>query len=101
MLKCTGNSLTRFPSLFLYQVISFMMIGLALYALAHMYTLLSADPIIKHTKKCKYCKQRINEKVSTGRFREAGVIQADNVVKCVRCINCTSWLDGREERIRY
>ncbi|KAI9902597.1 hypothetical protein N3K66_001949 [Trichothecium roseum] len=68
--------------LFLYQVISFIMIGLALYALAHMYTLLSADPIIKHTKKCKYCRKSINE-------------------KSLRCINCTSWLDGREERVRY
>jgi len=48
---------------FIYQVVSFVMIGLALYALAHLYTLMSTDPIIKHTKKCKYCKQRINEKV--------------------------------------
>lgn len=40
------------------------MIGLALYALALLYTSFSSDPIIKHTKKCKYCRQRINEKVS-------------------------------------
>lgn len=39
------------------------MVGFALYALAHLYQLLSTDPIIKHTKKCKYCKQLINEKV--------------------------------------
>jgi large conductance mechanosensitive channel len=48
---------------FIYQVVSFVMVGFALYALAHLYQLLSTDPIIKHTKKCKYCKQRINEKV--------------------------------------
>lgn len=48
---------------FIYNVVSFCMVGISLYALAHLYTILSADPIIKHTKKCKYCKQRINEKV--------------------------------------
>jgi hypothetical protein len=48
---------------FIYQIVSFFMIGLALYGLAHLYTLMSSDPIIKYTKKCKYCKQRINEKV--------------------------------------
>lgn len=50
-------------SSFIYQVVSFIMVGVALYSLAHLYTLLSTDPIIKHMKKCKYCKQRINEKV--------------------------------------
>lgn len=44
------------------------MIGVALYALAHLYTLLSSDPVIKHTKKCKYCKQRINQKVQLPLF---------------------------------
>ncbi|CAH0015608.1 unnamed protein product [Clonostachys rhizophaga] len=50
--------------LFIYQVVSFFMIGLALYALALLYTSFSSDPIIKHTKKCKYCRQRINEKTA-------------------------------------
>ncbi|KAK7426966.1 hypothetical protein QQZ08_006563 [Neonectria magnoliae] len=54
------------------------MLGFALYGLAHFYTMVSHDPIIKHTKKCKYCRQRINEKAA-------------------RCIQCTSWLDGRED----
>lgn len=39
------------------------MIGFALYGLALIYTMISHDPIIKHTIKCKYCRQRINEKV--------------------------------------
>lgn len=39
------------------------MVGVALYSLAHIYTLLSTDPIIQHTKKCKYCKKLTNEKV--------------------------------------
>lgn len=64
---------------FVYQVISFIMVGFALYGLAHVYTLVSHDPIIKYTKKCRYCRKRINE-------------------KCLRCINCTSWQDGREDR---
>lgn len=55
-------------------------IGLALYGLAGAYQWLSHDPIIKHTVKCRYCRKRINEKAK-------------------RCVNCTSWLDGREEMI--
>lgn len=52
---------------FISQVISFAMLGLSLYGLAHLYQLASTEPIIKHTKKCKYCRQRINEKVG-GKF---------------------------------
>ncbi|KID97838.1 Large-conductance mechanosensitive channel, partial [Metarhizium majus ARSEF 297] len=54
---------------FIYQVVSFVMVGFALYGLAHIYTLISHDPIIKHTKKCKYCRNRINEKVRPGASR--------------------------------
>lgn len=44
-------------------MISFLVLGIALYGLAHLWQLASSEPIIKHTKKCKYCRQRINEKV--------------------------------------
>ncbi|KAF5027528.1 hypothetical protein F66182_345 [Fusarium sp. NRRL 66182] len=64
---------------FINQMISFIVLGFALYGLAHLWQLASSEPIIKHTKKCKYCRQRINE-------------------KSIRCIQCTSWLDGREDR---
>ncbi|ODA76269.1 hypothetical protein RJ55_08114 [Drechmeria coniospora] len=64
---------------FIYQVVSFVMVGFSLYGLAHIYTLVSHDPIIKYTKKCQYCRMHINE-------------------KCLRCVNCTSWQDGREDR---
>ncbi|PNY25031.1 Uncharacterized protein TCAP_05031 [Tolypocladium capitatum] len=67
---------------FIYQVVSFVMIGFALYGLAHVYTLLSHEPIFKPTKKCKYCRKQINE-------------------KCQRCLNCTSWQDGREDRSEF
>ncbi|KAG7151375.1 Anditomin synthesis protein L like [Verticillium longisporum] len=69
-------------SSFFNQLVSFFCVGLSLWGLAHFYQLFSTDPIIKHTKKCKYCRKRVNE-VS------------------IRCINCTSWLDGREDRVRY
>ncbi|KAL7629086.1 hypothetical protein AAE478_000604 [Parahypoxylon ruwenzoriense] len=67
--------------LFINKVISFLGMGLALYGLASLYQCLSKDPIIKHTVKCRYCKKLVSE-------------------KAIRCVNCTSWLDGREERMR-
>ncbi|CAM1511339.1 Fc.00g088520.m01.CDS01 [Cosmosporella sp. VM-42] len=67
---------------FVTHVVSFLMIGLSLYGLALFYTAVSKDPIIKHLVKCKYCRSRINQKAK-------------------RCVMCTSWQDGREERVQY
>ncbi|KAI5922613.1 large-conductance mechanosensitive channel [Camillea tinctor] len=64
---------------FLSKFISFLGLGIALYCLATSYQYVSKDPIIKRTVKCKYCRKQISE-------------------KAIRCVNCTSWLDGREER---
>ncbi|KAK6827907.1 hypothetical protein PG990_009544 [Apiospora arundinis] len=66
--------------IFINKFINFLGIGLALYGLARLYQYFSNDPIIKHTVKCRYCKKQISD-------------------KAVRCVNCTSWLDGREERM--
>ncbi|OTB02359.1 hypothetical protein M426DRAFT_199418 [Hypoxylon sp. CI-4A] len=66
---------------FLDRIVNFIGIGLALYGLASLYQYFSRDPIIKHSVKCRYCKKRIGS-------------------KAIRCVNCTSWLDGREERMR-
>ncbi|KAL1844579.1 hypothetical protein VTK73DRAFT_2267 [Phialemonium thermophilum] len=66
--------------IFLDQLINFLGIGLALYGLAGLYQWFSHDPIIKHTVKCKYCRKRISE-------------------KALRCVNCSSWQDGREDRL--
>ncbi|KAI1759365.1 gated mechanosensitive channel [Hypoxylon sp. FL1150] len=66
---------------FLNRIVNFLGIGLALYGLASLYQYLSNDSIIKHTVKCRYCKKRVSS-------------------KAIRCVNCTSWLDGREERMR-
>jgi hypothetical protein len=41
-------------------------VGFSLYGLAALYQYFSQDPIIKHTVKCRYCRKRINEKVSDG-----------------------------------
>ncbi|KAI0523665.1 large-conductance mechanosensitive channel [Xylaria bambusicola] len=66
---------------FIRHVVSFLCLGLMLYVLASVYQYFSKDDIIKYTVKCRYCKKRVS-------------------VKATRCINCTSWLDGREERMR-
>lgn len=38
--------------------------GLSLYFIANVYTCVSRDAVIKNTVKCKFCRKRINEKVS-------------------------------------
>lgn len=49
---------------FVYQLVSLLMVGVALYVLAQVYTLFSDDPVIKYTKKCLYCRKQINRRVS-------------------------------------
>ncbi|KAJ4389943.1 hypothetical protein N0V93_007416 [Gnomoniopsis smithogilvyi] len=66
---------------FLNKTINFIGLGMALYGLAGLYEYCSRDPIIKRTVKCRYCKKRINEKAK-------------------RCVNCTSWVDGREDPVQ-
>ncbi|KAK4449903.1 putative large-conductance mechanosensitive channel [Podospora aff. communis PSN243] len=66
---------------FLNRLINFVGVGFSLYGLASLYQWFSKDPIIKRQVKCKYCRKWINEKSS-------------------RCVNCTSWQDGREDHRR-
>lgn len=47
------------------------MVGFALYGLAQIYTMVSHDPVIKYTTKCKYCRKRINEKVRLVRIPQS------------------------------
>lgn len=49
---------------FLDQVVNFVGVGLALYAVASAYGWASSDPIVKRQVKCRYCKKWISEKVS-------------------------------------
>ncbi|KAE9364738.1 putative ion channel [Stipitochalara longipes BDJ] len=66
---------------FVNKVINFLGVGFALYGVALVYEMFSTgDPIIKHMVKCKYCRKRIS-------------------VKAKRCVNCTSWQDGREDKV--
>lgn len=58
---------------FINEVFNLLGIGLALYTLAMTYGWVSKDNIIKHTVKCKYCRKRISEKVSTGAIDNHGV----------------------------
>ncbi|KAK4185088.1 large-conductance mechanosensitive channel [Podospora australis] len=65
---------------FLNRLLNFIGVGFSLYGMAAFYQWMSKDPIIKHQVKCRYCRKYINEKAA-------------------RCVNCTSWQDGREDAL--
>ncbi|KAI0347801.1 gated mechanosensitive channel [Trametopsis cervina] len=65
--------------IFIDKTLTFISLGLVLYGIAQTYAFFSKDSIIKHTVRCPYCRKYISEKAK-------------------RCVNCTSWVDGREER---
>ncbi|KAI4182420.1 MAG: hypothetical protein L6R41_005992 [Letrouitia leprolyta] len=62
---------------FLDKIIRFLVIALVLFGTARAYGWAANDSIIKKQVKCKYCRKRISEKAK-------------------RCVNCTSWQDGRD-----
>lgn len=64
---------------FVNKTLNFLGVGISLYALAGLYQYFAKDPIIKHFRKCPYCRKNINEKAR-------------------RCVNCTSWVDGTEDQ---
>lgn len=84
--------LTR-GSFFLNKLLNFMGVGLSLYGLAALYQYFSKDPIIKHTVKCRYCRKRINEKVSV-RAR-GGEARSDAHRLCVASIAAAGRTAGR------
>ncbi|KAK3398730.1 gated mechanosensitive channel [Sordaria brevicollis] len=63
---------------FMNRLLNFMGVGFSLYSIASIYQWMSKDPIIKKTVRCQYCCKFVN-------------------INSIRCINCTSWLDGRED----
>ncbi|KAL4973542.1 large-conductance mechanosensitive channel [Aspergillus desertorum] len=63
---------------FLERVVNFLGLSLTLYTLAQIYIVVSHDEIIKRSVKCRYCRKWISE-------------------KALRCANCSSWQDGRED----
>ncbi|PVI01535.1 ion channel [Periconia macrospinosa] len=64
---------------FLDKIIRFLVVALALWVIAHMYSHGSGEDIVKRKVKCRYCRKEISEKAK-------------------RCVFCTSWLDGREDK---
>lgn len=64
---------------FLDKIVRFILIAVSLWAIASLYSRGSGDNIVKRQIKCKYCRKWKSEKAK-------------------RCVNCTSWMDGREER---
>lgn len=83
-----------------------MVVALALFVIARVYGWVADDNVIKRQVKCKYCRKRISEKVCLFSSVWEGVVGAGCVfgglcadfwgVKAKRCVNCTSWQDGRE-----
>ncbi|KAI9706799.1 MAG: hypothetical protein M1820_004770 [Bogoriella megaspora] len=66
---------------FVDKIVRFFIITFTLYLVAQTYSWFTKDNIVKRKVKCKYCRKRISEKAK-------------------RCINCTSWQDGREDKIQ-
>jgi large conductance mechanosensitive channel len=64
---------------FVDKVLRFVIIALALFMIASMYSRITHDNIIKRQVRCKFCRKYISEKAK-------------------RCVYCTSWLDGRDEK---
>jgi large conductance mechanosensitive channel len=64
---------------FLDKIMRFMAMAMALWVIALAYSRSSGDNIVKKQVKCKFCRKYISEKAK-------------------RCVNCTSWTDGREDR---
>lgn len=61
------------------KIVRFLLIATSLWVIATVYSKGTDDNIVKKQVKCKYCRKYISEKAK-------------------RCVNCTSWQDGREER---
>ena len=99
-----GTDTVRRLRTFINKVFNFLGIGIALYIIANVYTWVSNDAVIKNTVKCKFCRKRISEKVCyvlCFSLCQAGDLMGGADCECwqaQRCVNCTSWVDGREEQ---
>jgi large conductance mechanosensitive channel len=65
---------------FLDKIVRFFCVAASLWVIAMTYSRLAGDNIVKKQVRCRYCRKYISEKAK-------------------RCVNCTSWLDGREEKL--
>ena len=50
---------------FLSKSLNFIAIALSLFGIAKMYEVVTKDKVVKRTVKCRYCRKRISEKVSS------------------------------------
>ena len=64
---------------FLDKVVRFILIAVSLWGIASAYSRWSGDNIVKKQVKCRYCRKYISDKAK-------------------RCVNCSSWQDGREDK---
>ncbi|CEJ58753.1 putative ion channel [Penicillium brasilianum] len=64
--------------MFVENILNFAGVSLTLFAVAHLYMFVSHDKIIKPTTRCRYCRKFIS-------------------IEAKRCVNCSSWQDGRED----
>ena len=63
---------------FINNILNFVGIAISLFLIARIYGRLTHDNVIKRQVRCPFCRKWISEKAK-------------------RCVNCTSWLDGREQ----
>ena len=64
---------------FLDKTLRFILIAVSLFLIAKVYEWVSHDKVVKKQVRCKYCRKYVSAKAQ-------------------RCVNCTSWQDGREEK---
>jgi large conductance mechanosensitive channel len=61
------------------KILRFLLIAVALFLVAKSYSYLAGENIVRRQRRCAYCKKYISENAR-------------------RCVNCTTWQDGREDR---
>lgn len=61
------------------EIFRFLLKAVSLWIIAVTYSSTSGDNIVKRQVKCRYCNLYISEMAK-------------------RCVNCTTWLDGREDK---
>lgn len=64
---------------FIDKIVRFFLLAVSMWVIASVYSRTTKDNIVKRQVKCRFCRKYVSEKAK-------------------RCVNCTSWLDGREDR---
>ncbi|KAH7112870.1 putative large-conductance mechanosensitive channel [Dendryphion nanum] len=64
---------------FIDKIVRFFILAISMWAIASLYSRTTNDNIVKRQIRCRFCRKYISEKAK-------------------RCVNCTSWQDGREDK---